>query len=109
MSKSESTYADKVMSGEALFSDIDDFVESWHDSIEDLGPLPEFLGLTEEEYSLWVEQPDSLRFIFAGRRAGVTPKRAGDLSNVALAARATSDVEAAGVLKWLIATGRVEG
>nr|WP_306283708.1 hypothetical protein [Streptomyces sp. Termitarium-T10T-6] len=108
MSSMQPTYAAQVMSGAALLGDIDDYVDSWHDSPEDLGSLPEFLGLTEVEYSLWVEQPSSLRFIFAGRRAGVTPKRAGDLSNVALAARAKDDAEASSVLQWLIKTKRIE-
>jgi hypothetical protein len=108
MSSRQPTYADQVMSGSALLSDIDDYVETWHESTEDLGPLPAFLGLTDAEYSLWVEQPSALRFIFAGRRAGVTPKRAGDLSTVALAARAKDDAEASSVLQWLVKTGRIE-
>jgi hypothetical protein len=88
--------------------DIDDYVDEWHDSPDDLGPLHQFLGLTKGEYSLWVERPESIRFIIAARRAGVTPQRAHDLSSVALAARAKDDSEAASVLDWLIKTGRVE-
>ncbi|GAA3145055.1 hypothetical protein [Streptomyces echinatus] len=108
MSSQEATFVDRVMSGQALLMDIDDYVDEWHDSSDDLGPLHQFLGLTDVEYSLWVERPESIRFIIAARRTGVTPQRAQDLSSVALAARAKDDSEAAGVLDWLIKTGRVE-
>ena len=108
MSKAQKTYVDKVLAGKALLADIDEYIDVWHDSLEDLGSLPSFLGLTEEEYSLWVERPESIRFIIAGRRAGVSSFKARDLSGVALAARAKTDSEAAGVLEWLIKTGRIE-
>jgi hypothetical protein len=58
---------DLLLSGEKLVGDIDDFVDAWHEAPDGstaaaLG-LAEYLGMTEDEYQLWVEHPDSLGFI----------------------------------------------
>ena len=51
------SFIDAVLAGDAVPADIDDFIDAWHASLEDIG-LAEFLGMTDEEYALWVEQPD---------------------------------------------------
>jgi hypothetical protein len=64
-SEPRQTFIDLVLAGQIAATSIDDFVEEWHHSpaggragtIE----LHEYLGLTWDEYSLWVEQPESLR------------------------------------------------
>src|SRR5271157_1134939 len=45
--------------GNASVDDIDDFIDVWHQGGTGV-PLHEFLGLSQEEYAQWVEQPDSL-------------------------------------------------
>jgi len=48
-------------------STIGDFVNTWHKSTSDK-ELYEFLGMTKEEYKLWVEYPDSLTLIIKNRK-----------------------------------------
>ena len=66
MSKS---YVAECLSGNALLEDVDDWVDAWHEG-RGPGTLFEHLGMTEQEYSLWVEQPESLRFIIYSRDSG---------------------------------------
>ena len=47
--------------------DIDDFVKEWHESKSELS-IHEFLGMTEDEYKLWVEQPEILEAILTARQ-----------------------------------------
>ncbi|WP_020664073.1 hypothetical protein [Amycolatopsis benzoatilytica] len=106
------TFIEECLAGRALATDADDWVDAWHDapdaSTAARMSLSDFLGMTESEYALWVERPEALRFIIAGRKAGEAPATAellGDL--VAAAARAGDDAEAASVVQWLKKTGRL--
>ncbi|MBL0264839.1 MAG: hypothetical protein IPQ05_13460 [Leptospiraceae bacterium] len=45
-----------------LIDDIDDFIDKWHESESSL-TLHEYLGMTHDEYKLWPEKPESLKFI----------------------------------------------
>lgn len=107
------TFMDLLLSGEALQEDIDDFVASWHDAPENSAAarqsLEDFLGMTWDEYRLWVEHPESLRFIAAAHKAKqpvATVLRTLDRTGVA--ARTSEQGEAHKLLDWLIARGRVE-
>lgn len=109
----QSTYMDLLLRGEALMQDIDDFVDRWHDTPDDSAAsalsLAEFLGMTAEEYQLWVEHPAALRYIAAARKAeqpiaAVLESR----DQFGLAARAGDQGEAEGLLHWLIECGRIE-
>lgn len=55
----QSTFVEKCMRGEVLPEEIDGFIDKWHDggSGEE---LHEFLGMSWEEYSLWVADADVL-------------------------------------------------
>lgn len=101
------TFLDKVMAGSADLEDMDSVVERWHTSPEVIG-LREALGMTEDEYELWMFQPSALELIIAARRARKT------LAEMAGAGDGPSDAEAQGVggdreaiVHWLQRTGRV--
>ena len=108
------TYMEQLLRGEALLEDIEDFVEAWHDAPDDSSipaqSLEEFLGMTWDEYRLWVERPEALRFIAAAHRQ--EKPVATILSSVdryGLVARADDQREAHELLQWLIERGRVLG
>lgn len=106
------TFIDECLAGHALATDADNWVDAWHDAPEESPisgtTLPAYLGMDEAEYALWVERPESLRFIIAGRRAGAPPAVAEMLGGVvAAAARAEDDAEAVNVIQWLKETGRL--
>jgi hypothetical protein len=60
------TFAQQVLEGAAKPEDIEKFVAAWHDGAGG-DSLAEFLGLSEDEYALWVERPESLPAILAAR------------------------------------------
>ena len=52
------------LTGAASESEIDDFVDQWHDGEAGKGQdLHEFLGMTWEEYSSWATKPSTLSSI----------------------------------------------
>jgi hypothetical protein len=105
---SNTTFVDDALTGVSGITDIDSYVDSWHDSDTDL-ELHEFLGMTWDEYRLWVEKPNALRYILSARQHGrsVSEELSKTASGFSLAARAGSASEAEGVLFWLRKTGRL--
>ena len=67
-----SNFMEMYLSGEALPDEIDDFVDSWHESDSDLS-IHEFLGMTREEYLSWVKDPNVLPRILDARHLEYTP------------------------------------
>ena len=104
---SEMPFIDLCLRGEADLSEIDDYVEKWHLSKDDI-PIYEFLGMTREEYALWVEKPQTLRSILFAHKHGISLKQAiSQEAESSMAARAANAHEAKEVLKWLKKTGRI--
>jgi hypothetical protein len=106
------SFIDRVLAGRARLGDIDDYIDEWHnaddDSLAATVELHEYLGLTWDEYRLWVERPESLRFTIAARRANQPVEKVLEQTRMAgAAARSTEHTEAANVLQWLARTGRI--
>jgi len=61
-------FVDLCLGGKVRPTNIDEFVEAWH-----LGgskkSIWDFLGLTPEEYTRWVEQPESINAVIEARRS----------------------------------------
>lgn len=109
MSGSESgqSFIDAVLAGDAMPSDIDDYIDVWHGSTEEV-PLWTFLGLTEHEYALWVEQPDVLNFLIRSKKYQVPVEKILDMNEAhLLAARSTSNGSSGALIEWLYQTGRI--
>jgi hypothetical protein len=102
------TYVDHVLEGSALWTDIDDYIERWHGEEEEGASIEDVLGMSPEDYSLFVEEPRSLRFILAARESDepVTDllEKADDH---AIAARGLDPADARKVRDWLRETGRL--
>ncbi len=69
------SFFDLYSRGEVSPNDVDDFVDRWHDDQEpwarDLG-LHEYLGMTHEEYEVWLCDPLALPSILQARQSGRT-------------------------------------
>jgi hypothetical protein len=69
-------FMDLAVAGKISASDIDDWVESWHEGAEEKEKeyprLYEYLGMTEEEYVRWVVCAGALENILDERRAILT-------------------------------------
>jgi hypothetical protein len=59
------------ISGKASPDEIDRYVEAWHRDPAGT-ELNDFLGMTDEEYGLWVSEPDALTRIIVARRRGTS-------------------------------------
>lgn len=110
MSKHRMTFVGACLKGDAILSDIDDWVDDWHevDFSGDEPTLYEFLGFTPDEGKLWVEKPASLGAIVAAHKLR-TPVEKVLLAQESydLAARSVSAEDARDVLGWLLDRGRI--
>ena len=64
-----SNFIQECLSGTARLTDIDTYVERWHQRNSDKS-IQDFLGLTMHEYSLWVVNPEVLSKIVTARLTG---------------------------------------
>ncbi len=102
------SFIEKVLAGDVLDTEIDDFIEQWHQSKTDQS-LAEFLGFTDEEYALWVEQPESLRSILFCRKNEINLSEVGEWREAhRVAARSQQKGVADELLHWLRKTGRLD-
>jgi hypothetical protein len=106
---SRQPFVDACLAGRALLTDVGEYVAAWHAGGGSDVDLHDFLGMTSDEYRLWVERPEVLRFIVAAHKTRVPVadfliRKAGLMA----AARTEAQDEAVLVLRWLISTGRVD-
>lgn len=66
-----SSFMEMAVNGDVLLEEIDDFVDVWHDN-ETGGSLHSFLGMTPEEYAIWVDNNAMLPQLVAARHQGVS-------------------------------------
>jgi hypothetical protein len=101
MSRTRS-FVDLCLAGEASMEEIDDFVDAWHATPEGKD-LHDYLGMTEDEYSLWLRAPDTLPCILKARRDGkpLTKAVREAYEEMRLALPANDDPTVARLQKWL--------
>jgi hypothetical protein len=105
----QNTFLNRYLNGEMLADDIDDFIGYWHNNQGNL-PLHEFLGMTEEEYSLWVGDPDVLPHIARARRAGMPLAKilSTALEEMPIAARSADRKKIEYLKRWLAHKGKLD-
>jgi hypothetical protein len=104
-------FVDLVLNGEIVDPEIeiDEWIQRWHAS-DNEEPLHDWLGMTWEEYSLFVEKPQFLKAIFAARAYHLSISDAVSLENDCqgkLAARGVPADDVPILRRWLEATGRL--
>ena len=64
-------FFDRYCEGRVDEDTISDGIEAWHDSgDEEQRDLPEFLGMTDDEYAIWAMDGRSLPMLAEARRTG---------------------------------------
>jgi hypothetical protein len=109
MSKNQKTFVDLCLDGRAMLTEIDDYVDCWHEDPQGQS-LAASLGMTESEYAVWVEKPIALRHILFARKNHTRLEDTFKLEagqHEAIAARAGSPSEVQELYKWLKQTGRI--
>ena len=102
------SFIDVCISGDAFLDEVDDYVDAWHDdNTLEAVELYEYLGMTWQEYSLWITNPNILGSIVNARRKGLSLESAPAQEIHALAARASSKEEAQRVMSWLKRIGKL--
>ncbi|KWS23662.1 hypothetical protein ABNM12_11430 [Pseudomonas syringae] len=62
-------FLELYLKGDVLEEDIHRFVEGWHEGREGAGmELHEYLGMSWEEYGVWVATPAALSLILTNRK-----------------------------------------
>jgi hypothetical protein len=108
MSNIQATFIDLCLNGEALPTDIEEFIGRWHEGEGESKELHEYLGMNWDEYALWVEKPAALSYIIYKYDKAISLFEALERSSeYAVAARSESPAEAREILRWLKETGRI--
>jgi hypothetical protein len=106
---SKRSIVERLLSGEECdLSRIDDEIDAWHEADTTI-PLHEWLGLTADEYQIYVEKPAAIRIILAARHHNRSLKEllaAKDATSL-IAARGASTAEMTELRKWLKGTRRL--
>ena len=100
------SFFERYARGEATAEQIDDFVGYWHEGRDCRAgtlPLHECLGLSQDEYEVWVYDPDALPHILTSRREQrpLETVMAERLDQLLLAARETDKTIIRGLRIWL--------
>jgi hypothetical protein len=101
-------FIDLCLEGKALLDEIDDFIDQWHETPEGR-ELDDYLGMTQEEYSLWLRVPDALSYIIKARHQSksLTDAVVQGCQTLCLAARTDDQSKILRLQKWLKENGEV--
>lgn len=101
------SFVEKCVRGEVLPNEVDDYVDTWHNSDSEFS-LREFLGMTIKEYNLWIKDSSVLPYIVSAHKFHVDVENLIHEESLPLAARASHSKNAGKVVAWLKKTGRVK-
>lgn len=91
------------INGDALMSDVNDYIDHWHDSDTSL-PLHDFLGMTKKEYMLFVEDENYLGSIITAHKSNKNVESI-IRDEIAIAARSDDAAKSKKLQKWLESEG----
>jgi hypothetical protein len=102
MSRQGASFLELAIAGEVLLDEVDDFIDMWHDTPGGQ-ELRDFLGMSREEYELYLNSADWLSWIVAARKSGMPIKSYMEEANrnTAMAARGMDATTAAKLVAWL--------
>jgi hypothetical protein len=94
-----SNFVTDCINGDALMSEINDYIERWHESDSNL-ELHDYLGMTVKEYALFVDDENYLGIIITAHRNN-TDIESLVRAEMAIAARSDDASKARKLQKWL--------
>lgn len=95
-----SNFVQDCINGDALLSEIDYYIEQWHNSTSADVPIYTFLGMKKKEYALYLEDEFYLASIITAHKEGVSIESIVN-SQLAMAARSDSQEKSARLERWL--------
>lgn len=108
MSKGRQTFVEQALIGLAMYDEVDDFVDAWHES-DSRETLANYLGFTAEEYALWVSAPDSVGLIISARQESrpITQAVNDNFEELKIAARSDETKKISVLKSWLKELGKI--
>ncbi|WP_155591868.1 hypothetical protein [Lysinibacillus cavernae] len=98
---SKNKFIDACLTGDVLLEDIEDYIDEWHESDSD-EEIYEFLGMSLEEYGLYVENDYILKTIIHCREKNIPIHEFINQSSAEkLVARSSSPEESTAIKEWL--------
>jgi hypothetical protein len=94
-----SDFITDCINGDALISEVDDYVDRWHENGGGIS-LHEYLGMTKSEYALFVEDEDYLGLIISARVNNTTIENIVN-EELAMAARSDDPAKSRKLEQWL--------
>lgn len=95
-----SNFIQDCINGDALLSEIDNYIEKWHNSKSADEPLHTFLGMKKKEYALYLEDDVYLASIITAHKEGVNIESIIS-SQLAMAARSDNQAKSFRLERWL--------
>ncbi len=94
-----SNFITDCLNGDALMSDVNDYIDKWHESDGTL-PLHDFLGMSKKEYMLFVQDENYLGIIISAHKFGKNVEFI-IRDEIAMAARSDDATKSKMLQKWL--------
>jgi hypothetical protein len=94
-----SNFINDCINGDALIYDIDDYIDQWHDGDYNIS-LSEYLGMSEKEYALYLQDESYLGFIIKAHKEGDDIENI-IINQIPLAARSDNHSKAQRLERWL--------
>ena len=98
-----SSFIIDCINGDALMSDVNDYIERWHESDSPV-ELHEYLGMSGKEYRLFVDDENYLGLIIKAHKDNIDIESL-IKNEMALAARSNDVSKARKIQKWLESQG----
>lgn len=98
-----SNFITNCINGDALMSEVNDYIDKWHDSITDAA-LHDYLGMTKKEYMLFVDDENYLGLIIAAHKSHLNIESL-VRKEMLMAARSEDVAKSRNLQKWLESEG----
>lgn len=92
-------FIEACIKGEVLLEEVDDFIDTWHDSDSSI-PLYEYLGMTKKEYALFVEDENYLAIIVTAHKQDEPIENIIE-NQISIAARSDNHAKSLRLESWL--------
>lgn len=94
-------FLELALKGKVLYDEVDNFVDAWHENDKHMS-LSSYLGMTSEEYSAWIVDPDVIPQIITARRFSIPlGEQLSTAYEQRLAARSGDADQMAAMKRWL--------
>lgn len=95
-----SNFIKDCLEGDADLTDINDYIDRWHDGPDDGVTLIDFLGMTKKEYEIFLLGAENLPFIIRAHRTR-SPIQNVMKAEYNMAARSTNVLKNKQIMSWL--------